>query len=95
MPARIYKPAKPATSSGKAKSRFWLLEFEPSARREADRLVGWVGSGDTREQLRLRFPSREAAIQYCRRHGIAYELAEPRGAPLRPKSYAANFLRPR
>lgn len=93
MLARIYRPAKPAGSSGKAKTRTWILEFEPAAAKRADRLVGWVGSGDMHQQVRLRFATREAAIDYCRRHGIAYELAEPHDPAFRPKSYAENFMR--
>lgn len=93
MIARIYRPAKPAMSSGRAKTRYWVLEFEPAAAKQPDRLVGWAGSGDTRQQVQLRFATCEAAIDYCRRHAIAYELAEPHTRALRPKSYAENFIR--
>lgn len=93
MPARIYQPAKTATSSGRAKTRWWVVEFEPRDRPEAERLVGWVGSPDTEQQVMLRFPTREAAEQYCRRRGLGYEIEEPHQRTLRPKSYAANFLR--
>jgi hypothetical protein len=93
MLARIYRPAKPAGSSGRAKSRTWILEFEPAAAKRPDRLVGWVGSGDTVQQLRLRFSTREAAEEYCRRHGIPFEVEEPHEYAFRPKSYAENFIR--
>ncbi|GBD44744.1 hypothetical protein HRbin40_02234 [bacterium HR40] len=93
MIARIYRPAKPAGSSGRAKSRQWILEFEPQAARLPDRLVGWSGSTDTPQQLRLRFASREEAIDYCRRHGIPFELAEPHDPAFRPRAYAENFVR--
>lgn len=93
MIARIYRPAKSAGSSGRAKTRSWILEFEPAAARLPDRLVGWAGSRDTRQQVRLRFATREAAVEYCRRHGIDYELAEPHDQAFRPKTYAENFIR--
>ncbi len=93
MPARIYRPAKTATSSGRAKTRWWVVEFEPRDRPQAEGLVGWVGSADTERQISLRFASREAAVQYCRRRGIPFELEEPHQRAVRPKSYAANFLR--
>jgi hypothetical protein len=93
MAARIYRPAKPAVSSGKAKSRVWLLEMESSERREADPLIGWVGSGDTATQVTLRFPTKEAAIAFARREGIAYWVEEPQERVLRPKSYSDNFVR--
>lgn len=93
--ARIYRPAKSAGSSGRAKTRFWVVEFEPRDRWEADRLVGWVGSSDTLQQLRLRFATREAAIRWCERHRIAYTVEEPEEPAFVPRSYAENFLRRR
>jgi hypothetical protein len=90
--ARIYQPAKPAPQSGRFKTRLWLVEMEPRSRKEADRLIGWVGSDDTEQQLLLRFPSREAAIAYCERRGIDYAVDEPRPRIVRPKSYADNFI---
>ena len=41
MDARIYQPAKPATQSGRFKTRLWVVEPEPHSRpvaRPADRL---------------------------------------------------------
>ena len=70
MVARIYQPARTATQSGRAKTRRWLLELEPTARREADPLCGWLGSDDTDQQVQLWFPSKEAAVAYARRRGI-------------------------
>ena len=91
--ARIYKPAKPAPQSGRFKTRFWLVEMEPRSRKEPDRLIGWVGSDDTEQQVQLRFPTREAAIAYCEREGISYTVYQPRERVVRPKSYAENFIR--
>ncbi|MEZ5826430.1 MAG: ETC complex I subunit [Geminicoccaceae bacterium] len=91
--ARIYRPAKSQTSSGRRKTHQWLVEFEPEARKEADRLMGWVGSGDTRQQVLLRFPTKEAAISYCKREAIEYQVFEPKERVIRPKAYADNFIR--
>ena len=91
MPARIYQPAKTAMQSGRAKTENWALEFEPADRKAHDPLMGWTSSGDTRQQLRLQFPTREEAIAYANAHGIAHTVAEPRARTMRPKSYAANF----
>ncbi len=93
MAARIYQPAKTATSSGRAKTRFWILEMEPRARKEPDPLCGWVGSNDTEQQIQLRFPTKEAAIAYARRKGIEFRLFEPHQRVFRPRSYAENFIR--
>lgn len=89
--ARIFKPAKTAMQSGRANAARWVLEFEPQERREADPLVGWVGSGDTLQQLRLRFDSREEAIAYAEREGIAYTVEEPKPRRLVPNNYSDNF----
>jgi hypothetical protein len=91
MDARIYQPAKPAPQSGRLKTKFWIVEHEPAARQEPDSLIGWVGSGDTENQVILRFPTREAAIAYCRKNGLSYTISEPHARVVRPKSYAENF----
>jgi hypothetical protein len=91
--ARIYQPAKAAVSSGRFKTRRWVVEFEPQVRREPDRLIGWVGSDDTEQQVILHFPSKEAAIAYCRKRGINFVVSDPQTRIVRPKSYSDNFIR--
>lgn len=93
MPARIYQPAKTAVSSGRFKTQSWLLEFEPRTREEADRLIGWLGSDDTQQQLRMHFPTKEAAIAFCEKRGVDYSVALPHERIVRPKAYADNFIR--
>ena len=90
---RIFRPTKTAVQSGRFKTRHWMVEFEPRSRKEADPLIGWVGSDDTEQQLRLTFPTREAAIAYCERQGLGYSVYEPHRRIVRPKSYAENFTR--
>lgn len=90
MTARIYKPAKTAMQSGYGNTEEWLLEFEPG-RRTPDPLMGWSGSNDTQQQVQLSFPTKEEAIAYATRNGIAYVLTEPKvRAPIK-KSYSDNF----
>ena len=60
--ARIFQRPKNAMQSGRARTDAWLLEFEPAEAKRPDPLTGWAGSGDTREQVRLGFPTQEAAI---------------------------------
>lgn len=91
MRARIYKQPKAATQSGMAGTENWVLEFEPSAAERNEPLMGWWGSGDMRNQVRLRFETREEAIAYVERHGIPYDLALPPPRRMRPKAYADNF----
>ena len=91
MQARIYKEPKVATQSGRAKAQNWILEFEPTHKREPDPLMGWTSSADTQTQVRLRFPSKADAIRHCEREGYMYSVEEPRERRIRPKAYADNF----
>jgi len=91
MVARIYKPAKTATQSGRARTRQWVLDYEPEQPRTADPLMGWTSSGDMRQQLRLQFASREEAAAYCERHGIPYRVAEAHELSRRTMAYTDNF----
>ena len=88
---RIYQPSKSAMQSGRANTRHWLLEFAPSEPKRPDELMGWIGSGDTRRQVRLRFDSRDEAVAYAERNGLAYVVEEPQVRQVRPKSYADKF----
>src|SRR3954470_182026 len=80
MAARIYKPAKTAMQSGTAKTKEWVLDYEPEQPRAIEPLMGWTSSGDMRQQLRLRFDTKEEAVAYCERQGIAYQVTEPKPA---------------
>lgn len=91
--ARIYRPARNAMQSGRGGGRDgWVLEFELSAAKRPDRLMGWVGSQDMRaDQVRLRFASREDAVAFADRHGIDSRVHEPAERAVKPKNYADNF----
>jgi hypothetical protein len=91
MVARIYKPAKTAMQSGQARTKEWVLDYEPAAPREIDPLMGWTSTKDATAQLRLEFDTREEAIAYAERNGIAYRLADPAKRTVVRKSYADNF----
>ena len=91
MLARIYQPSKSATQSGLARTKKWVLEFEPALPKGNDPLMGWTSSGDTKQQVRLCFPTREEAVAYAESRGIAYVVSEPHADPLKPRGYAANF----
>ena len=91
MPARIYRPAKSATQSGLARTKIWVLEFDQEKPREIEPLMGWTSSGDMRQQIRLRFDTKEEAIAYAEREGIAYRVEEPTESRRRTMSYSDNF----
>lgn len=93
MRARIYRPARNAMTSGMAKTRKWVLDYAPASAREVDPLMGWTSSGDTQSQVRLRFDSKEAALDYAQEHGIDAEVVDPkpRRANIRAGGYGENF----
>jgi NADH dehydrogenase ubiquinone Fe-S protein 4 len=91
MVARIFKPAKTAMQSGRGRTKEWALQFEPSAAREIEPLMGWTSSADTQSQVRLSFESKDEAIAYAERNGIPYRLEEQAPRKLVKKSYSDNF----
>ena len=91
MLARIYRPAKTAMQSGKAKTKDWRLEFEPESARLPDPLMGWAQSRDMDGQVRLHFDTKEEAIAYAQAHGIPFRLIEPKTVKRVLKAYADNF----
>lgn len=44
-----------------------------------------------KQQLTLRFDTKEDAIAYCEREGIPYEVLEPKEPIRRQVAYADNF----
>ncbi len=91
MVARIFKPSRTAMQSGKAKTTFWQLEFEPDAPRVVEPLMGWTSSTDMKSQVRLRFATQEEAVAYCERHGIPYQVLDTHEPARRPMAYSDNF----
>ncbi|MGZ2256166.1 ETC complex I subunit [Roseobacter sp. A03A-229] len=93
MRARIYQPAKTAMQSGTAKTHNWVLEFAPASAREVDPLMGWTSSDDMQSQVRLRFKTKEAAVEYAQDNGIEADVQEPkkRRPNIRAGGYGENF----
>jgi hypothetical protein len=62
---------------GRAQSRTWVLEFEPSGRRTIEPLMGWTATDNPFAQIRLRFPTLATAVAYAERQGLDYRVIEP------------------
>jgi hypothetical protein len=43
---RIYQPPKSSMQSGRAKTHYWLLEYEVETARRPEPLMGWTASGE-------------------------------------------------
>ena len=89
--ARIFKEFKNAMQSGRGRTKLWRLEFDQDKPREVEPLMGWTSSGDTRQQVKLLFDSKEEAIAYATREGIPFRVEEPGEEKRRAMSYADNF----
>jgi len=88
--ARIIKPAKTAMQSG-ARTRKWVLAYEPASRRQPDPLMGWSSAEDTLNEVWLRFDTMQEAIAFATRQNLAYTVILPQESIEKPKSYADNF----
>ena len=90
--AKIYIPTKTAMQSGRGKLKKWILEFEtkdPSV----NPLMGWEPSTDTLEEVILKFPSKDKAIEYAKKNNISFKVVEPKKKQFVIKSYADNFIK--
>ncbi|MEQ1548474.1 MAG: ETC complex I subunit [Chakrabartia sp.] len=89
--ARIFQKSKNAMQSGRAGTHIWRLEFEAGEAKRADPLMGWAGSGDTRNQLGLSFATLDAAKAYADLNGISFHVVTPPVNMLKLQTYADNF----
>ena len=91
MNVRIYKPSKNPMQSGFAKTKSWILEYEPETARRPENLMGWTSAGDTNNQVRLKFETAEDAMSYAQEKGWNYTIAADHSRIVRPRNYADNF----
>jgi hypothetical protein len=91
MSAKIYRPAKTAMQSGKAKTNVWVLEFDQEIPRKIDPIMGYTSSADTRQQLKLTFETQEQAEAYAQRNSIDYRVIAPKEPQRQTLSYTDNF----
>ena len=91
MKARIFRPTKSAMQSGRANTKHWKLEFEQDGSRYIESLMGWTGSNDMTQEIKLWFETKDQAVAYAEKHQILYEVEEPEERDIVPKSYAENF----
>ena len=89
--ARISEIDRRTTQSGRANAGLWVLEIERSEAQLPDPLTGWNGSGDTDTQVRITFRTKEEAIAYAERRGIAYHVVPATPVKLKLQAYADNF----
>jgi len=90
--AKIYIPAKTAMQSGRGKQKNWVLEFETKDP-HTNSLMGWESSDDTLKEVKLKFTSKDKAIDYATANNIEFLVVEPNKKIFVIKSYAENFTK--
>ena len=90
--AKIYKPTKTAMQSGKRNEKKWLLEFD-TLNTGISPLMGWESSKDTMSEVKLKFSTKEQAINYAKKNNIDYFIIEPKKRRMIKKSYSDNFIK--
>jgi hypothetical protein len=91
MQVRIYQPSKSTMQSGRGKLSHWVLEYEIATARRAEPLMGWISSGDTLNQVRLKFPTKDEAVAFAERKGWEFMVQDAHQRRVRPRNYADNF----
>lgn len=91
MRVRLYKPGKTAMQSGRSKTSHWVLEPELPTARIAEPLMGWQSSGDTLNQIFLKFEDRESAIRFAEKKGWHVIADSEKQRRVEPRNYGDNF----
>jgi len=91
MFAKIYQPAPSAMTSGRAKTKYWVIEFVGGDTGEIDPLTGNLRSVDMRSQLELKFETLEEAVDYAKDNNIPHRVIQAKTVKRIPRSYADNF----
>ena len=91
MYVKIYRPAKNTMQSGRGNAEDWVIEYETPSARRPEPLMGWTASGDTLNQVRLRFPTAEAAVEFAEAKGWDYTLQKAQERRIVPRIYGDNF----
>ena len=90
--AKIYKPTKTAMQSGNRNTKNWLLEFD-TLNTGINPLMVWETSNDTMSEIKLKFSTKNQAINYAKKNNIDYYVIEPQERKMIKKSYSDNFLK--
>ncbi|HEY9012733.1 MAG TPA: NADH dehydrogenase ubiquinone Fe-S protein 4 [Devosia sp.] len=74
--AIIRKLQLSVTSAAPQANRPWVLTFERQKPQRIEPLMGWTSDNDPMVQVRLSFPTREAAVAYAERQGLDYRILD-------------------
>jgi len=71
----VFSPTKSAMQSGGEKVGLWKVEFE-NPERWRNPLMGYTSSADPASSLKMKFRSKEEALNYVEKMGYDYELSD-------------------
>lgn len=77
--------------SGRAKTKSWVLELDRAEYIGPENLMGWTQSGDTNNQISLKFDSLDKAVAYADEKGLEYVINPETVRKTRPRNYGDNF----
>jgi hypothetical protein len=72
--ALIYRPCRSATTSGRARTKHWVLRFERRRPKFTEPLMGWTGDDDPQAQVEISFPDLNSAMSYAERQGLSFRV---------------------
>ena len=78
--------------SGKGNTKNWIIEFDTLGT-SVNPLTGWNRSRDTMSEVKLRFSSKDQAVNFAKKNNIDFYVIEPEKTKIIKKSYADNFLK--
>ena len=78
--------------SGMRNTKNWLLEFD-TLNTGINPLMGWESSNDTMSEVKLKFSTKEEAINYAKKNNIDFYVIQSQETKIIKKSYTDNFLK--
>ena len=92
MAARIFQRREECDAIGQGpRRRNGCWSSNPPRAKRPDPLTGWSGGAETQEQVRLTFPTLEAAQAYASAKGIDAHVVPAAEPKLKLQAYADNF----
>lgn len=91
MFAYIYVPTKSAMQAGRANEKKWVLRFSQEFAKFIEPFMGYTASMDTKQQIFIKFDTKEAAIAFAEKNNLPYKLILPKQRKRAVVSYADNF----
>lgn len=89
--ARIFSPSKTSMQQGKAKTGYWVLEYNNCDAKFYDPIMGWTGSNSTEHQVSLKFETLEAAQVFAHSLNLNAIVESQHTRKIQKRSYADNF----